>query len=73
MLSMLKHNKGGKIYSKYIEKRLLCFQVYGYCKGIINVSKNTNLKYSPYVTNTIYVSPFFHTWQIGVFISKIGA
>jgi hypothetical protein len=41
-------------------------------KEALMYQKIPNLKYSPCVTNTIYVSPFFHTWKIGVFISKFG-
>lgn len=35
----------GMVFSKYMDKRSLCFQVHGYYKVIINVS----IKYSPYV------------------------
>ncbi len=34
--------KVGMVISKYVDKRSLCCQVYGYYKVIINVSKNTN-------------------------------
>jgi hypothetical protein len=39
---MLKHSKGENVFSKYMNRKLLCFHVYGYYKGIIKVLKNTN-------------------------------
>jgi hypothetical protein len=39
---MCKHSKGGNVFSKYTNKRLPRFYVYGYYKIIINVSKNSN-------------------------------
>jgi len=36
---MFKHNKGDKVVKKYIDKGLPRYYVYGYCKIIVNVSK----------------------------------
>jgi len=38
---MPKHSKGENVFSKYMGKKLLCFQVYGYYKIIIILLKNT--------------------------------
>jgi hypothetical protein len=34
--------KVGMVFSKYMDTRSLCFQVYGYYKVMITISKNTN-------------------------------
>jgi hypothetical protein len=42
VVHMPKHSKGEFFGSKYVDKKLLCFQVYGYYKVIIKVLENTN-------------------------------
>ncbi len=37
---MFKHSKGGKFFSKYMDKRLACFYVYGYSKIIVVLYSN---------------------------------
>jgi hypothetical protein len=39
---MSKHSKGGNVLTKYMDKGLPSFYVYGYWKVIANVSKNIN-------------------------------
>jgi hypothetical protein len=41
---MSRHSKGGKVFSKYMDKGLPCYYVYGYCKIVVNV--DFFLKYS---------------------------
>jgi len=36
---MSKHSMGGKVFSKYMDKGLPCYYVYGYYKKIVNVLK----------------------------------
>ncbi len=53
---MFKHNKGGNLFSKYIDKKLSCFYAYGYYKIVVNVSKNSNISeqdVSPYILISI--------------------
>jgi hypothetical protein len=37
---MFKHGKGGKVSSKYMDKTLACFYVYGYSKIIVGNYSN---------------------------------
>jgi hypothetical protein len=64
---MLKHNKGENVFSKYVDKKLLCFHVNGYYKVIIKICKKPN-KIFTFVSNIIYVTPLFvhmiNIWQL---------
>jgi hypothetical protein len=55
-----------------MDKGFLRFQVYGYYKVVITISKNTNKKLTLYEQYYLCIMPYFHTWQIYGYISKIG-
>jgi hypothetical protein len=61
---MSRHSKGGNFFSKYMDKGLLCYYVYGYCKIIVNVSKKINTLLACCVASAFHIWLFFHTWQI---------
>jgi hypothetical protein len=54
---MFKHSKGEFYFSKYMDKKLLCFHVYGYYKVIINVLENTNKIFTLWVKTQSKESP----------------
>jgi hypothetical protein len=52
---MPKHSRGGNVSSKLMDKRLPCFYVYGYCKIVVNVSKNNNTIFTNlWILHSIY-------------------
>jgi len=66
---MFKHNKGGNLFSKYIDKKLSCFYAYGYYKIVVNVSKNSNISEQDSPCITIYFN--FHMWQMDATYQKL--
>jgi hypothetical protein len=54
---MSRHSKGGKVFSKYMDKGLPCYYVYGYCKMLMY--QNTLLACC--VASAFHLRLFFHT------------
>jgi hypothetical protein len=67
LLCICKHSKGGNVFSKYTNKRLSHFYVYGYNKTIINVSKNNNTLFTHLWTIHsiyLYLVSTYNKWMV---------
>jgi hypothetical protein len=58
---MFKHSKGGKVFSKPMDKGLPCYYIYGYFKIVVNVSKKILIHYSHIVWPMHSIYDYFFT------------